>query len=214
MGSDAALATTGRLPAIRQCDGCTLCCKVVAVNALAKPQGVWCQHCRAGVGCTIYDERPRECAEYECGYLVLPGLGAEWKPSVARLILSREVNENRLNVHVDAGRPDAWRREPYYAQIKKWARAAMPERGQVIVMIGQRAIAILPEHEVDLGTLVDDEMIAIVETAGLGNVPTYEAYAAKRGTAVGDRMNAAGGKGIPLSSTPDTAGFRRGRKLD
>jgi hypothetical protein len=202
-----------RLPTIRGCDGCTLCCKVVAVRKLGKPAGVWCKHCRVGTGCGIYSERPQECADYECGYLVLPGLGAEWKPSLSRLILSREVSENRLNIHVDPGRPDAWRKQPYYAKLKQWAEAAMPERGQVTVMIGERTIVILPEHDVDLGTLADDEMIAIVETRRLGVGFDYEAYAVPRETPLGEGMSAAEGKAIPLEPFSQNAGFRGGKRL-
>jgi hypothetical protein len=204
----------GRLPAIRKCEGCTLCCKIVAVRALGKPAGKWCSHCQAGIGCTIYADRPEECADYECGYLVLPGLGPEWKPSLCRLILSREVSLNRLNVHVDPGRPLAWRKEPYYGRIKRWAEAAMTERGQVIIMLGDRIIAVLPDHETDLGFLADDEMIAIVEMEQIGPGFQYEAYAVKKGTALGAQIAAANEKAITIPADADRTAFRSGRRLD
>jgi hypothetical protein len=139
-------------------------------------------------------------------------LGEEWKPSTSRLILSREGGENRLNIHVDPSRPEAWRREPYYAMIKRWARAGMIDRGQVIVMIGQRIIVVLPEHEVDFGIMADDELIVISEKPGGAN-PTYEAYAVKRGTEVGSDIAAAEGKAMALPADADRGAFRAGRRV-
>jgi hypothetical protein len=207
-----ALPTSGRLPAIRQCAGCTLCCKVVAVRELAKPGGVWCPHCRAGIGCTIYESRPSECATYECGYLVLPSLGEEWKPSTSRLIISREVSKTRLDIHVDPGRPDAWRRQPYYGVIKQWSQHAVTQREQVVVIVGERTIVILPDHDVDLGVMAADEMIAIVETPS-GGARQYEAYAVRRDSEIGSHISAAEGKAVPLAAGGPTGGFRKGRRL-
>jgi hypothetical protein len=44
----------------RSCGDCTLCCKVMAVEALGKPAGSWCSHCKPGRGCLIYETRPEE----------------------------------------------------------------------------------------------------------------------------------------------------------
>ena len=52
----------------RSCGDCTLCCKVMAVDAIKKPANKWCQHvCKAG--CEIYEERPQDCIDFECGWL-------------------------------------------------------------------------------------------------------------------------------------------------
>ncbi|MEM9302400.1 MAG: hypothetical protein AAGE01_09840 [Pseudomonadota bacterium] len=37
---------------------------------LEKPAGKWCQHCKPGAGCTIYESRPDPCREFECLWLV------------------------------------------------------------------------------------------------------------------------------------------------
>lgn len=47
-----------QLVAGRSCAGCTLCCKLLAVEALAKPRAKWCPHCDSKQGCTIYETRP------------------------------------------------------------------------------------------------------------------------------------------------------------
>ena len=55
---------------LRPCGGCVLCCKVMHVPSIDKPEGQWCPHCkRTGgptSGCSIYLDRPRECAEFNC----------------------------------------------------------------------------------------------------------------------------------------------------
>ncbi len=64
-----------------------------------------------------------------------------------------------MAVHIDPDRPDCWRREPYYSQLKKWARKSAEKRLQVVVYIRNRAIVILPDKDVDLGTVENDELI-------------------------------------------------------
>src|SRR4029078_2240950 len=80
-------------PTIRPggCGGCTLCCKVMAVPALAKPAGTSCQHCNTGRGRGIYETPPAECAEFLCGYLAQPELPEDWKPVVSRLIIHSKI---------------------------------------------------------------------------------------------------------------------------
>ena len=52
----------------RQCGDCTLCCTAVAVFALRKATGKPCPHlCRTG--CSVYQDRPRECRDFECLWL-------------------------------------------------------------------------------------------------------------------------------------------------
>ena len=65
----------------------------------------------------------------------------------ARTVLS----PNSVAVRVDAGHPNAWRREPYYSQLKRWSRAAVESRGQVVVYVKRRVIVILPDKDVDFG---------------------------------------------------------------
>jgi hypothetical protein len=87
------------------------------------------------------------------------GLGDEWKPSHCKIVLVAELDGNRIAAHVDPQRPDAWRREPYYSQLKQWAEMAAPHRGQVVACIGRRMYMILPDREVDLGIVGEDELI-------------------------------------------------------
>ena len=142
--------TTQREP-VRKCDGCTLCCKVIGVKQLEKPQGVWCSHCEPGRGCAIYAERPQECRTFMCGYLFESGLGPGGKPSESKIVLLTENGGARIVAHIDTQRPDAWKREPFYSTLKLWAKNGAPSGAQVFVSIGTRTIAILPDRDVEMG---------------------------------------------------------------
>jgi hypothetical protein len=210
--SDASIAGAPTPKPVRGCDGCTLCCKVMAVKPLNKPSGTWCQHCTTGAGCGIYERRPAECAAFICGYLALPELSDEWKPSVSRLIISSFTTGNRINVYVDPARPDAWRRQPYYASLQAWARRTLAKRGQVVVRVGNRSIAVLPDHAVDLGVVGDDELIVVLGANGADG-PTHEAYVVKRDAAkaVEAATPQPGGFALPIAGIE---GFRPGRRID
>ena len=75
------------------------------------------------------------------------------------MVIVSELEGMRIAIHVDPGRPNAWRDEPFYSEIKEWSRHAAEGMMQVVVCIGNRAIVILPEEDVDLGEITDDERI-------------------------------------------------------
>lgn len=150
---------------LRGCGSCTLCCKLLEVQTLNKPLGKWCEQCAISTGCRAYELRPAECRDFLCGFLTLHELDEGWRPSTARLLIGFEdVSHRTIFVHVDPTRSDAWTRAPYYAKLKEWSRRAVAGRGQVIVKIGVRAIVVLPDRDVDLGPVGDDELIATQES--------------------------------------------------
>jgi hypothetical protein len=151
-------------PTLRTCGTCTLCCKLLRIESLRKPQGKWCESCAVGNGCGIYEARPTECRYFFCGYLTLHELDESWRPSVSKLVVCLEDGESKtIYVHVDPDRSDAWKRAPYYQKLKEWSRRAVAGRGQVIVKLGLRAIVIFPHKDVDLGPVGDDEMVVTQE---------------------------------------------------
>ena len=144
----------------RSCKGCTLCCKVLAISELEKPRATWCTHCDVTAGCKIHGAHPAECRDFYCGYLTNAALDERWAPTRSKMVLAYdEVHAPRLSVHVDPARPDAWRKEPYYSQIKRWAIAAAAHRGQVIVWQGRSTVAVLPDRDKDLGEVRSDQFI-------------------------------------------------------
>ena len=162
--------TSASTVAVRGCDGCTMCCKIMRIDALQKPRGVWCKHCKPGLGCLIYANKPQECSAFLCGYLTDPRLGEDWKPSRSKLVLLTDAGGNRLVAHVDPQRPDAWKQEPYYSGLKEWAKAGAVHGKHVAVCIGQRTYFIFPDRDVDLGIVGDDERVITGERATASGV--------------------------------------------
>jgi hypothetical protein len=124
----------------RECGNCTLCCKVLSIAELKKPQGVWCSNCNVGKGCAVYDDRPSECRTFYCGYLTWPMMGTHWFPAHSKMVIVSELDGARIAIHVDPGRPTAWREEPFYSEIKEWAVLSALDAHQVVVCIGARAM--------------------------------------------------------------------------
>jgi len=168
-------ATSEATPStIRDCNGCTLCCKVMEIPELVKPPGVWCSHCMIAKGCAIYNARPPNCRKFNCAYLLDPTLDERWKPSTAKFCIVVDREQRMLAALVDAQQPDAWKREPYYSQFKAWSKAALASNGQMLILVGQRCIAVLPDRDVDLGVVAADEKV-IVQASGAAS-PRAEAY--------------------------------------
>ncbi|MEO1492796.1 MAG: hypothetical protein AAFV19_11640 [Pseudomonadota bacterium] len=143
----------------RSCEDCAMCCYMLKIDALDKPGGQWCQHCPTKKSCGIHGQHPQECRDFLCGYLTVASLDEAWKPSKSKIIMAAELDGQRMTAIVDPARPDAWRKAPYYDQLKSWAEAAAHYNGQVVVRIGQRYWVILPDRDVDLGEVSDDEVI-------------------------------------------------------
>ena len=162
----------------RGCGGCTLCCKVMEVPEIDKPAGAWCPSCKVGEGCGIYATRPGNCRTFACGFLHDPGLDERWRPSNARFLLVILAPEVRVTAYVDSQRPDAWRREPYLSTLRRWSRTAIAHHGLIDIFIAGRSIIVLPDREVDIGTVQPDEKaMAYVQHTPQG--PRYDAKKVK-----------------------------------
>ena len=147
----------------RACGTCTLCCKVFPVAELAKPAGRWCQHVRQGQGCSIYVDRPQTCRDFYCQWRFSDDLGPEWKPEVARFVLSIYPGTNSLSVAVDPGTPAAWQQEPYLSNLRQWSEVALAEGEQVLVFIGAKVIAVLPDRAIDLGEMKPGDSVVTLK---------------------------------------------------
>ena len=147
----------------RSCGTCTMCCKLLDIDVLEKPRGVWCQHCNPKAGCTAYETRPQACRGFYCGYLRIADLDERWKPAKAKFLINFEERANRIAIHADAERAGAWRIEPYYSTIKQWAANAARTGGTVIVWAGDKVTLVLPDREKELGAVRDDQVIVPVQ---------------------------------------------------
>jgi hypothetical protein len=91
-------------------------------------------------------------------------LGPEWKPDQARFVLTVDPATKWLFAQVDPGAAQAWRREPYLGQFRRWAAAG---QRPVIVFVRKLATAILPDREVALGEVgPEDRLVLREELAG------------------------------------------------
>jgi hypothetical protein len=141
-----------------------MCCKLLAIDELAKPLDRWCAHCKPGKGCGIYDTRPPPCRTFFCGWMTDGGFGPEWRPDRAKFLLGLEPS-GHVVVHCDASAPAAWRREPYYAEIRSWTRRPVG-RAEVLVRSGKRALFVTAKGEIDLGEMgPGDELITTYDRA-------------------------------------------------
>lgn len=124
----------------KSCDECGLCCKVMAVTALAKPAHKWCRQFRRATGCGIYEDRPSDCRVFSCVWLLSDDrLGPEWKPNVSGFILHSE-HEHQLIVECEPSNPLAWRKEPYLSGLRRTADTGK----EVLVFVGRRGVRLEP----------------------------------------------------------------------
>ncbi len=137
--------------AARQCGTCTMCCKLIEVTELEKPENVWCRHCKPGKGCGSYDSRPSVCRTFYCGWMVDGSLGDNWRPDRAKFIITEEPGTARMFIVCDAAFAGAWRREPYYARIKSFLMVPGMERQQVVILTGRKLTLLVRNGEFDLG---------------------------------------------------------------
>ncbi len=143
----------------RTCGECGLCCKLLAVEALGKPAHTWCDHFAAKTGCAIYERRPDACRAFRCLWLDQTALGAEWKPNRSHIVLHLAAGENQLIATVDPEHPEAWKRKEYHALLRDWAERGLADGFQVIVKVGPRIVAIMPDRDIDLGEFAEDERV-------------------------------------------------------
>jgi uncharacterized protein len=105
------------------CGSCSLCCKLLAVvdSQLTKPRNTWCEHFEKGTGCSIYAVRPQACSDFACEWLGAAERSEVQAPLPLRpdkcgVVMVALPNEPGLSLHVDPGRPLAWR-EPVMRAI-------------------------------------------------------------------------------------------------
>lgn len=74
----------------RACGTCTICCKEPLIDdpMLKKHAGVLCEHCVPGGGCNIYEALPQTCADFYCGYRLMPDMGEDWRPDRSGVLVS------------------------------------------------------------------------------------------------------------------------------
>ena len=144
----------------RDCGACTLCCKVYDVPAVESVAGSWCRHCQPGRGCGIHETRPEHCRAFFCLWMTQDFLGPDWKPDRSRFVLTMDPGTRWLFAQVDPGAAQAWRKQPYLDQFRRWAAAGGKP---VIVFVNRLATAVMADHDVALGTIGPEERLVMRE---------------------------------------------------
>jgi hypothetical protein len=139
----------------RACDGCTLCCKMLGIPELQKPMGTWCPHVARGRGCTIYAQRPHPCRAFECLWLTTD-MPDYWKPDRCKMVVAGDETGTLFSVIVDSARPEAWKAEPYYSDLKRWAGW---RRWRVQVLTPGEGWIIFPEEDLFVPDRQPDDTI-------------------------------------------------------
>lgn len=78
----------------------------MAVSAIPKGRGVWCQHAsRAGAGCTIYADRPAPCRDWSCAWVSgHPAFLEADRPDKSGVVANKD-GARQISLH--EGRPGA-----------------------------------------------------------------------------------------------------------
>jgi hypothetical protein len=151
-------------PEEKQCGDCSLCCKIMAIPELNKPKDAWCDHLIKKRGCGIYETRPQSCRAFRCVWLLDPRLPSEWKPNKSKFVMVGE-SKTELVVHVDSNSPGAWRHEPYLSGLRAMAETGQAHGVLVVIIEGGKSTILLPDREVPVGALQDDDRIVSGQVA-------------------------------------------------
>jgi len=126
---------------MRTCEGCTLCCTVIAVPALEKPAGVACRHCEAA-GCGIFaaPARPAACHAYRCAWLFNAAWPDALRPDRCGVVFE-PFGDRCMAAAVDAAHPMAWRE----GQARLAIEVLLAHGWAVVVVVGNVKHVCLPE---------------------------------------------------------------------
>jgi hypothetical protein len=122
----------------KSCGTCTECCKMLSIEELQKPGGVYCSHCTIGGGCNIYPDRPTPCRTFLCSWLYSPLMGPNLKPEKCHVVMVELTDSRLLMAECDPDLPDAWR-APAVINFLRQAAAMLGSDWRVYAAVkGQR----------------------------------------------------------------------------
>jgi len=78
-----------------------------------------------------------------------------------------------IYVQVDPGAPSAWRKQPYYDQLRRWAKNNLPKGICVVVFVNDVATVIMPDRDVPLGAMKPTDGISVRRNLASGSA-AYE----------------------------------------
>src|SRR5262249_673280 len=154
----------------------------------------WCQHCVISKGCSIYEERPTSCREFECVWLQdEKGIFAdEMRPDRCKVVMIPYRDGNGLEARCDPSRPDAWRNQTVIRALVACADQGWPamiQAGNKVMCVGTKGVWQVPESNIirrdENGTDVSVPN-EVMEQYGIGR-PSNRPVGATRVLKVGSR---------------------------
>jgi hypothetical protein len=114
------------------CNGCTVCCEVIAVHELGKPFYARCEHQRED-SCGTYESRPQGCRDFVCSWAAgFLGDSESWRPDALGILFSLrhypdglwlEIFEAAAGAAADGQRID-YLAQRIIARVEKFTRIA------------------------------------------------------------------------------------------
>ncbi len=109
------------------------------VSELSKPTCEWCKHANPKHGCTIYEDRPQSCRDFQCFWLYSQSkekpLSDSLRPDRSHVVIDSMANGNEGFVfHVDPARSDAHEKGAIAAVKHSLLKLGM----SIIVVCGER----------------------------------------------------------------------------
>jgi len=130
------------------CQGCTLCCRLLEVQEIAKAALEPCRHLGARGGCSIYGERPAACRHFQCVWLysrtgrpAADALPEGMRPDISHVVLGpRDYRHggDTLYVHVDPDYPEAWRQ----GAMRDYLRGLAARGQKLVIFIGGEQVRV------------------------------------------------------------------------
>jgi len=126
----------------RRCGDCSLCCTVMAVGEINKPENVKCSKLTVMGKCSVhYNGKPESCTTYQCLWLA-GAMPEELKPSRSRIVADTGSSGNIVVMHVSPYDRGAWNKPA----VKRWIDS-IADRIMVIVLCGEERIIL--RHNAD-----------------------------------------------------------------
>ncbi len=129
--------------------------------AVNKPNLTWRRHCDIGKGCRIYETRPAECVQFTCLWLTDEGFPLEFRPTRAKFVTYRHVNNGCIVVDCDAPARNVHLDRKYAPMFARMAATLEPQGAFLTVCYGKEIHAITPQGIYDFGKTRASHVIRI-----------------------------------------------------
>ncbi len=81
----------------------------------------------------------------------------DWKPERSKIVLSVFPDNGFVYAQIDPGSPQAWRKEPYFTDLKRLSANLLRQERHLIVFVNREATLIMPTGPVPMGAMSPNE---------------------------------------------------------